>query len=756
MHILALQGCRPRPLSSYLKALAVLRLVAEQKDPSARGFWKDDCFHLVTALNERELEHFFLHEWRPTAIVSPWNKGSGFFNGSNDKGLGPVVRSVAPRFVPLRHGVGEAAALVEEMKEAVLEEKRIKGESNVLKTEDARATLRADPTYKQRLASAARACKKLKDELQPECQRRWRGGALGWLRAAMVLQPGEKPSFPGLLGTGGNDGKLDFTNNSLQRLGDLFDLGSPLGDPREGSAALLRAAFWGEPSLGRVKGGIGQFSPGDSGGANATAGPLSDSQLNPWDLPLLLEGSLLFSAASTRRLAGRASAQAAAPFAVRGQSAGYGSASRYEDEATSRGEQWMPLWSQPCTLDELKSLLAEGRCQVGARTSESAMDVARSIARLGVARGLSSFERYGYLTRNGKSNYAVPLGTWEVKSEPRGLLLDDLEHGDWWGRVRRAARDAHAPASFVRLEQLLGSRVMEALAGGGHPGKWQGVLSALAQLEHQMVLSGSFTVKARLGPIPPLSSGWVEASDDGRAESRLALVLANAGRLEHGRWVDPVRCHWLPLDPRQGGRFHVREKSLAADPRVVCGGRAAQEDLIKLVQRRLVEGKRTVPLLGRDVTASPGDLAALVDGAVDVTRTFWLARALSALVPAPPGRARQRGGPAGELDLDPVQLAFRLAHAPFEVELQGRLVRIPVDPSAFRLLAAGEATRAFEIVSRRLRAAGLDVPYRAASLEPLQAARLAASLAFPISPQTAALFARQLVHPTQKEHQHVR
>jgi CRISPR-associated protein Csx17 len=193
-----------------------------------------------------------------------------------------------------------------------------------------------------------------------------------------------------------------------------------------------------------------------------------------------------------------------------------------------------------------------------------------------VARGVSAFERYGYLTRNGKSNYAIPLGRWEVRLEPRGLLLDDLDGGDWLSRVRRAARDDRAPASFVRAERVLADAMLAALAHGAQPRRWSFVLVALAELEHQLVLSGTFTVKARLSPIPPLSPAWLGACDEGRPELRLALALAGAGRFEAGQRVDHVRCHWLPLDPRQPRRFHARERRLADDPRVVCGGRDAE------------------------------------------------------------------------------------------------------------------------------------------------------------------------------------
>ena len=53
---LALRGCAPTPLASYLKALGVLRLVSSPAnhvsgaaaDPHARGWWENECFHLRT------------------------------------------------------------------------------------------------------------------------------------------------------------------------------------------------------------------------------------------------------------------------------------------------------------------------------------------------------------------------------------------------------------------------------------------------------------------------------------------------------------------------------------------------------------------------------------------------------------------------------------------------------------------------------------------------------------------------------------
>lgn len=74
-----LEGCSPTPLAHYLKALAVLRLVSEQCDAEARGWWKDEAFWLSTTLSREELINFFLDVYRPTPILSPWNAGSGFY-----------------------------------------------------------------------------------------------------------------------------------------------------------------------------------------------------------------------------------------------------------------------------------------------------------------------------------------------------------------------------------------------------------------------------------------------------------------------------------------------------------------------------------------------------------------------------------------------------------------------------------------------------------------------------------------------------
>ncbi len=69
-----LHGCAPVPLAGYLKALGVFRLVAEQADPDAHGFWRDERFVLRTRLTEDELVRFLS---RHTSQAQSSPRGTG-------------------------------------------------------------------------------------------------------------------------------------------------------------------------------------------------------------------------------------------------------------------------------------------------------------------------------------------------------------------------------------------------------------------------------------------------------------------------------------------------------------------------------------------------------------------------------------------------------------------------------------------------------------------------------------------------------
>lgn len=479
MNIHDLNGCAPEPLAHYLKALGILRLVAEQVEPQARGWWEGDRFRLATSHSIDELLNFFLDDYCPTPLLAPWNGASGFFRtwdakkkklrqSKNGRALETLISQKGKRWEPFQHtyqiaveAVGGVLKQVDVDKLPAKERGQLlivpKGEGPVFPVADKDN----DKTVIQR--TMARTCSEL-----------------GLYRSAIV-DMGEDFGYPSLWGSGGNDGAIDFTARYFENLVQVL-----IDVDRQTSHGWLLSAFRTDPSKGlltKAAGKVGQFLPGGAGGANSINGPGSqhDTLLNPWDFIFTLEGAVLFTAHATRRLGAVEQSRAAAPFAVGAQGAGYASAADTDESA--RGEQWMPLWSQPLTLGELRRLLAEGRAQIGAQAAREPLDLARAVARLGTARGIVAFQRYGYIERNGQSNLAVPLGRFRVPDHisPRLACLDDLDA--WLLRLRRVARDNNAPSRLKLVERRLADSLFAVAQHPDEPNRWQLVLLALAAIE---------------------------------------------------------------------------------------------------------------------------------------------------------------------------------------------------------------------------------------------------------------------------------
>ena len=789
-----LNGCSPEPLANYLKALGILRLIVEQgADPQARGWWEHERFRLLTKLTHEELEEFFLARYAPTPLLSPWNKGCGFFK-PGDPGLAPLEKSTAERFAAFRSGIRASRRLLDEQSDADAVIRAIKARtktnkafqtpeqrerllssdvfrafSGELRARLAQADLsvsqrqevttsladieilaapasrpptaaeakqlKESPSYKRLLAAADRRYKALKETLIPGCRRDWRGGLADWLASAVALDGDGTPVWPSLLGTGGNDGNLDFTNNFMQRLGTLFEVTTQDGRPRPATIELLANALWASNTNRLESTAVGQFNPGAAGGANSSTGTMGEGQINPWDFVLMMEGAVIFSTRATRRLDPNSFSRAAAPFAVRSHAAGYGSSG---DEKSQRGEQWLPLWGRPATLAEVSALFGEARVQLGRQTANRPVDVARAISRLGVARGVDSFIRYGYLERNGQSTLAVPLGRMDVHEAARSHLMDDL--APWMDRLQRAARGKNAPNRLKHAERQLADAVMAALSHDDTTERWQAILLAAVAVER--LQSTGCALEA--GPIPSLRPDWISAAGDS-AEVRLAVALGSSasGYSRSVRAVNPVRHHWLPLE-RGARRFQISQKRLVRDERVVMTGRSPLTDCAALVERRMIEagmmGQRRLPLVAAPgCGARLGDLAAFLSGQVDPERVLDLARAFMAIrwdtfSGVEHERALNRPErPAADLPPEG-WLALRLACLPWPLQ-PGQ--NIPSEPGMIRRLLSGDSAGAVSTALARLRSAGIRPPLRASATDRHSALLWAAGLVFPIDYRAA-------------------
>ena len=103
IHIHHLDGCAPTPLAHYLKALGILRLVAEQADPEARGWWDGDRFCLATTLGAKEIESFFLHDYQPTPMFNPWGGRSGYYDSNSEKSFGQMEMVMGGKLTHVNH-----------------------------------------------------------------------------------------------------------------------------------------------------------------------------------------------------------------------------------------------------------------------------------------------------------------------------------------------------------------------------------------------------------------------------------------------------------------------------------------------------------------------------------------------------------------------------------------------------------------------------------------------------------------------------
>jgi CRISPR-associated protein Csx17 len=707
MHEHELDGCRPVPLAHYLKAIGVLRLVAEQIDPSVRGCWRNERFVLCSRLSRDALVHYFLNDYRPTPIVAPWNGGSGFYPKDNRSALDALVASNAPRFAEYRETIGLTMALFQELGIA----EKTSGESKTTLLQRCRATF---PDH-----------------------------SLRWLDSTYVLST-DGAKYPPLLGTGGNDGRLDFTNNFMQRLLCLVDAST--GQSMSESKGLLEAALFGELTSGMLKGApIGQFLPGHAGGANASSGFDADSLINPWDYVLMLEGATAFAAATVRRMEQDMGALSY-PFTVRSIGAGYASAAK-QDESSSRAEIWLPLWSRPAAAPEIQSLFSEGRARVERRPAQNGVDFARAVASLGVDRGIEAFQRYGFQERNGLAYFAIPLGRFAVRCEERAARVQEID--SWLEGFRWRANSQNAPESVRRALRQLDTAIFD-LCTRGDALRLQHVLIALGECERVMASSPRWVEESRAQPVPALSTDWVRSTNDGSIEWRLAASLASVrGRFgssfAEGKVV-PFRTQLEPVSTwKLDSGLQVRWNSDAGREVVWTAGHLVNA-MNAVMHRRLLtavqHGAATYPDRG-SLPSSLEDIADFIEQRVDDERFASLLWGFILLdwtrdVPYIQRPAEKRATPDAFYAL--LKLCFAGAPGRFRTEGLSRdvfdqtePVDVPIDVSIHRAAASGHGSEASRRAIRRLRGSGLVPAVSTFELRGNTVTRTAAALLFPIS-----------------------
>ncbi len=705
-HVIELAGCTPEPLMSYLKALGILRLVSEQADPDARGCWRNEQFVLESRLNEDDLFDFFILRYAPTCILGPWAGGSGFFGKDNTSAVEAIRGSQSVRTDSYRRAIGRA-------REILASEKITEKPSETVKAHLIRRYRREMPD----------------DFVQ-------------WMDAAMALQT-EGQSFAPVLGTGGNDGRLDFTQNFMQR---IVDMKLHEDQPNSIVGPILRASLFGEPVRGLGKAAVGQFAPGRSGGPNATQGMEGGSTDNSWDFVLGLEGSLVLAGAAVRRMGVNSTDRAAFPFTVRSRAVG-DAVSSEEETGAARGELWLPLWSRFASASEIDILFSEGRADLAGRPARDAVEFSRAVVGLGMDRGIESFCRYGLLKRSGKAFLAVAQERFKVPTDRREAADLLFQIDLWLNDFRRSCSARETPQRLKTALRRTESAVFD-YCRHGRGADLQTVLIALGLAERELAVTGGQRGGKQIcRPVPKLSAEWLRATNDGSPEFEIALALA--GTHDAGNNLPPIRANLAPvkLDRKrwvwgEAGRSvvwksaHLADNLVAVLERRLLDGGGKQSDQSPIDFRRGVRLDVVALFLGGSDYVDDRRIDELLWGLsfVDSSRGTELPfQSIAQAAPLPRAYAMLK-----PLFLPRSPMRDRTGHWQYAQWASGSIVS---EPNLLPLLRAGRVAEACRIAVRRMRLNGLSPLLQAnpadmlcevgVGLDPL---RLAAALLLPLRP----------------------
>ncbi|MDN5924089.1 MAG: type I-U CRISPR-associated protein Csx17, partial [Xanthomonadales bacterium] len=469
---------------------------------------------------------------------------------------------------------------------------------------------------------------------------------------------------------------------------------------------------------------------GGAGGPNGTTGFDSKSGFNPWDFVFMLEGAVLIAAAATRRLESGNTSALSYPFTVRTTGSSDGSTAP-DDESAARAEIWMPLWDRPTSLDELRTLLSEGRVTLHRRPARDGLDFVRAVSQLGVQRGIRSFQRYGFLMRSGKAYLATPLNRILVERNPAADLINELDTHYWLQRFRSLARRKEAPARLRSLVRRLEDALFD-LSRFSDPHYVQQVLIVLGLA--QGYLASSPGARENCPPVPRLSVAWSIAADDRSAAFRISAALAGLHLPpddDAKRPSMPMAVHFAPVDP-DGKSGWPKDPNSAA---MIWHAGDLSRNLYAVAQRRLLDAQRdgeagkpfahfaTAPLAHiAEWLASPAmdtQVDALLRGLV-LTR---IPRGFAGKVPA----------------ATPLPAAFAALKPLFCTEQQLRdcdLLRadakLPLESAMLKRLWLGSANT-MRYATRRLRTGGLSIDTSNIDITTVVSRRLLAALLIPIA-----------------------
>jgi CRISPR-associated protein Csx17 len=690
LHDIEFPGITPTPLGSYLAAIGILR-AAGAAFPETRGWWSEaGTFWLRSRKSTDELVEWFTEEREPDVFVRPWNP-----DPNEDR---RALQDLPESWNRARRALEFSVRQVEKSEELKGLRRKLQARKADLKRRGLDA--KQDPEVRQLGADVEKASQILGTQalrsLAPE-------SVLACFDCSRVTTTDGSTVYAPLLGSGGNDGKRDFMLVYLRQL-------------RATQADRARSAAWLRSALGLEVTSSAPL-PKESGNSwfpdsvkihnSGQEGFFTEQMASPWAYLLACEGVRSLAGGSSRRLGINANPSGTFPFVF--MPPAY---STKEEAKKTDAEFWAPLWNKPAKWSEVASLLRAGRAAVSGNAARKPHQVAEALLARGVDRGISAFQRFSLdHTTSANTFEVIPLGRFRTRDSDgvAAQCLAELE--EWHDRLPQDSTKV-----VVGIRRRVEDAILHVCEAPCEAVRWERLLVTCADAELRIARNKSFRAQSR--GLPPLSVEWLRFASAGAVDGEFLFAAAVGSITNLRQNIFGAKRAWAGIDLLQ--------------------------DLTEILRRRLLDdsGTEGVPLAGR-YACPPKVLAAFLNGLLDERRIQTLIPAFALLAWNPNWRTGLPGlPPSGTESLRgacvPMPLTLmKCLFQPVNLRLGNRrafgdVKFAPRCPEALATLLAGDAARAVQHASRRLRACGLrPVPIAAAGVSLPTCRRWAAALLVP-------------------------
>lgn len=427
-----------------------------------------------------------------------------------------------------------------------------------------------------------------------------------------------------LLGTGGNTGKRDFEAGWKKAIQEIE---APSG--KKGRDAInndLKAFLSGEACTY-----LGSFSAGSWFGAankiynHGTAKPFREGEVTPWAMALACEGLPYFSGGVSRQLGSRRQPKGAFPFITAALAPhGPGEAGKVDAEV------WAPIWDQPMTEPELRSLFLRGRAEVGGKGAITAAAFAVSAMRRGVDAGIMEFRRFLLIhttsARTFESRLAsvIPVRRTSLDDASSNAIQAIVEFKDKLPEDRKDGGRWRFYGLRGPLEQALIDFASTKSDAASNEQSWKlvdEVFKALVKVDRNRSFRRS---KVRFQMLP---SAWAATlllhGDPPDQEARLALALSSLSKSKH---CSPFIAHRIGVQ-WNNGRWEFPD---SPPTRRVWSDAEITASLCAIAERRTLEALQDAvssPPFNGKIRVDLNDIYSWLSGDMDEERLDrWLAR----------------------------------------------------------------------------------------------------------------------------------